>query len=111
MTSPLLQLTSHIAGKNATVRVFPDRVEWEQAGKPRAALAVVTGGMSALAPGLRRKGGSTEMVPMKAITSVTTRKDGLRNWAVTIIAPGNTVEMRVSKDEAEQLKRTILAHM
>lgn len=98
----LMEFTSHIRGKNARVAIYPDRVEWDQQGK-LTATRVLTG--AALVVG--RKGGGTEMLPMKAITSVTTRKDGLRHHVVQLIAPGNTVEMRVSKDEAEQIKRTI----
>jgi hypothetical protein len=51
------------------------------------------------------------MIPVRAITSVTTRKDGLRNWAVQIIAPGNSIDMRVSKDEAERIKSTLMRLM
>ena len=84
MTSALHEFTSHVSGKNATVRVFPDRVEWETAGSVRKGLAVVTLGASALASGLRRGAGS-EVIPVKAITSVTTRK-GLRNTTLSLLA-------------------------
>lgn len=99
----LMTFTSHIAGKNATVAIYPDRIEWEQQGKISAA-KVLTG--AALLAGAR-KGSSTEMIPIKHITSVTTRKDGLVNYAVSIITAGNTVDMRVSKSEAEQIKSTV----
>ena len=101
--SALLEFTSHIAGKNAKVAIYNDRIEWEQQGRITAT-RVLTG--AALVTGAR-KGGSTEMIPIKAVTSVTTRKDGIRNHAVSIIAGGNSIDMRVSKDEAEQIKRTI----
>lgn len=99
----LMTFTSHIAGKNATVQIHEDRIEWEQQGKVSAA-KVLTG--AALVAGVR-KGGSTEMIPIRHITSVTTRKDGLRNHAVSIITAGNSIDMRVSKEEAEQIKATI----
>lgn len=99
----LMTFTSHIAGKNATVEVHEDRIEWQQQGRVSAA-KVLTG--VALVAGVR-KGASTEMIPIRQITSVTTRKDGLRNYAVSIVTAGNTIDMRVSKDEAEQVKATV----
>lgn len=105
--SALMEFTSHIAGKNARVAIYPDRIEWEQQGRITATRAL--GG--ALLTGSIRKGGGTEMMPIRAITSVTTRKDGLRNYAVSVIAAGNTIDMRVSKDEAEQIKATIMRLM
>jgi hypothetical protein len=100
---------SHVAGKNARVRIYPDRIEWGQKGKVskgKAALGAMTVGISLAATGVRT-GGSTEMIPIKAITSVTTEKDGLRNYKVKLIASGNTVDMRVSKTEAEVVKDTL----
>lgn len=99
----LMTFTSHIAGKNATVEIYPDRIEWEQKGR-LTATRVLTG---AALVGQGRKGGSTEMIPIRSITSVTTRKDGLTNHAVSIITGGNTIDMRVSKSEAEQIKSTL----
>ncbi|WP_104106696.1 hypothetical protein [Nocardioides sp. 616] len=99
----LMTFTSHIAGKNATVEIHSDRIEWEQQGRV-SATRVITG--AALITGAR-KGGSTEMIPVRAITSVTTKKDGLRNHSVSIITGGNTIDMRVSKAEAEQIKSTL----
>lgn len=99
----LMTFTSHIAGKNATVEIHEDRIEWEQQGRVSAA-KVLTG--AALLAGAR-KGSSTEMIPIRHVTSVTTRKDGLRNYAVSIVTAGNTIDMRVSKDEAARVKDTI----
>lgn len=99
----LMEFTSHIAGKNAKVAIYPDRIEWEQQGRITAT-RVLTG---AALVGHGRKGGSSEMIPIRAITSVTTRKDGLTNHAVSIITGGNTIDMRVSKAEAEQIKATV----
>lgn len=99
----LMTFTSHIAGKNAEVEIHEDRIEWTQQGKI-SALKIATG--AALVAGAR-KGGGSEMIPIRAITSVTTRKDGLRNHAVSIITAGNTIDMRVSKEEAERIKATV----
>lgn len=105
--SALLQFTSHIAGRNAKVAIYPDRIEWEQEG--RVTMTRALGG--ALVTGSLRKGGASEVIPIRAITSVTTKKDGLRNWAVSIITSGNSIDMRVSKDEATQVKDTLLRLM
>lgn len=94
---------SHIAGKNADVAIYPDRIEWERQGRITATRAL--GG--ALLTGSLRKGGSTEMIPIRALTSVTTAKDGITNYKVTLIAPGNTIEMRVPKAVAERVKATV----
>lgn len=102
-----MEFTSHIGGKNAAVAIYPDRIEWSREGR-LTATRVLTG---AALIGHGRKGGSTEMIPIRAITSVTTKKDGLRNHAVSVIAPGNSIDMRVSKDEAEKIKQTILRLM
>lgn len=99
----LMEFTSHIAGKNARVAIYNDRIEWEQQGKV-SALKVASG--AALFAGAR-KGGSSEMIPIRAITSVTTKKDGMRNHAVSIITGGNTIDMRVSKSEADEIKSTL----
>lgn len=98
-----MTFTSHIAGKNATVSIFTDRIEWEQQGR-MTATRVLSG---AALVGHGRKGGSSEMIPIRAITSVTTKKDGILNHAVSIITGGNTIDMRVSKAEADQVKSTL----
>ncbi len=68
--SALMTFESHIDGKNATVSIYPDRIEWEQKGRMTVTRLVTTGGLAG------RKGGGTEMILMRAITSVTTKKDG-----------------------------------
>lgn len=98
-----MEFTSHIAGKNAKVAIYDDRIEWEQRGR-LTATRVLTG---AALVGHVRKGGGTEMIPIRAITSITTKKDGLLNHAVSIITSGNTVDMRVSKEEAARIKDTV----
>jgi Short C-terminal domain len=97
---------SHVDGKNADVAIYLDRIEWAQPGGvslTRIATGAATGGISLLKTGIR-KGASSEMMPVKAMSSVTTGKDGLRFYKVTIIATGNTVEFRVDKKEGEAAK-------
>lgn len=52
-----------------------------------------------------------QLIPVKQITSVTTAKDGLRNWKVSIVTSGNTIDMRVSREEAERIRATLLQLM
>lgn len=115
MSSPLLEITSHIDGKNAAVRVYTDRVEWERGksvSKGKVALAAITLGTSALATGLRtRKGAGVEMIPMRSITSVTQMRDSILNDVVRIITAGNSIDLRCPRQEAEQLRRAILAQI
>ncbi|WP_062465592.1 DUF2510 domain-containing protein [Demequina maris] len=109
--APIYEITSHIAGKNAKVRVYPDRVEWERGKTVNKGLLIGTMGMSALAgPAgvMSRKGAGTEMIPMRSITSVTTKRDSMLNDVVSIVTSGNTIDMRCSKAEAEQLRSLIM---
>jgi hypothetical protein len=108
--TPLYQFTSHIAGKNATVRIYPDRVEWEKqrgvsGGKVTA--GIMTAGISMLATGVKNGKAGSEMIPVKSMTSVTTARDGMLNSKVSIITSGNTVDMRVSHKEAETVRTTL----
>lgn len=110
--APILEFTSHVQGKNAKVRVFTDRVEWERgkavsAGKITAGL--MTAGLSLAATGVRtRKGAGTEVILLRSVTSVTSRRDTLLNDAVSVITSGNTIDFRVSKGEGEQITRVLL---
>lgn len=108
--SALLEFTSHINGKNAKVQVFPDRLEWTRAGLSGGKLAagLMTGGLSMLATGISNK--DTEMIPVRAITSVTSKK-GLANTTVSVITAGNTIDFRISHGEADRVKSTLLQLM
>jgi hypothetical protein len=78
---PLTTFTSRIAGKNAKVRVYGDRVEWNRT--------------SALG-----RSRDAEMIPIKSLTSVTSKKDGIAHHKVTLITTGNEIDFRVVKKEA-----------
>lgn len=100
-----MQLTSKIAGKNATIALYPDRLEWERAGMSggaKAALGVATLGVSLAATGVSHKR-ETEMVPLRAISHVSTKRDGLRNTLVTLTTAGGDVEVRCGHDDAKRL--------
>lgn len=107
---PLYTFTSHIAGKNAKVSIYEDRIEWAVArgisgGKVTAGF--LTGGLSVLATGVKNGKAGTEMIPVKSMTSITTKRDGLMNSKVSIITSGNTVDFRVSHSEATIVKETL----
>lgn len=112
---PLMTFTSHISGKNATVTIYNNRVEWNRAsgfGLGQAAAATMTLGASlATSAGRGSRNAGSEVIPIRSISSVTTKKDGLTNWAVSIITGGNTIDMRVSRAEAAQIKSLLLSLM
>jgi hypothetical protein len=107
---PIYEFTSHIEGKNAKVSVYPDRVEWL---KPRGVsggkvtAGILTMGLSTLATGVKNGKSGTEMIPVKSMSSVTTKRDGLMNTLVQVITSGNTIDFRVSHNEAKQVKEVL----
>lgn len=107
---PLMKFDSHIAGKNAIVRVYYDRIEWGKTGwmstGAKAALGAATMGMSLLATGVRGKG-EGETLFIRSITSVTDKKSGLTKNVVSVIASGNTIDFRCSQSEAVEFKRLL----
>lgn len=102
---PVLEFTSHIAGKNAKVRVYRDRIEWDRKGMSagaKGALALMTVGTSYLATGITQKR-DTEMIPIRSISSITSKK-GVMNTLLSFVTTGNTIDMNVSHKEALQVK-------
>jgi hypothetical protein len=91
---PLLVVTSHDEGRNASVRLWPDRIEREKA-RSRTSLS--------------RARQDTEVTPVKAVSSVQTKKDGLRFTKVIVFATGNTIEFRLSHDEAHRFRDAVMA--
>ena len=106
----LMSFKSHINGKNADVQIFADRIEWKLArgvsgGKLTA--GVLTGGASLLVTGVKNGKAGTEMVPMKAITGVTTKRDGMINTIVSVTSSSQAIGFRVAHKEAEQIKNLL----
>jgi len=94
----LLEVTSHIAGRNAKVRVYPDRVEWEL--PPHA---------KSIAARLGKTHGDVEMIPMRGITTVAHKRNMIGNDVVDIVVTsGNVMNVRCSTPEAERLCALIL---
>lgn len=109
--NPLMQFKSHVEGKNADVMVYVDRIEWLREGRmgtgAKLALGAATLGTSLLKTGVGGKQQGSEVIPIKSVSSVTTKKDGIRFTKVTVITTGNTIDFRVPHAEAEPIKRMI----
>lgn len=109
-TDVLMTFKSHIAGKNADVAVYPDRIEWHQEARTgmstgkKAALGFATAGLSLAVTGVSGAKKGSEVIPVKSISSVTTEKDGMRFTKVQVICSGNTVDFRVSHAEANPIR-------
>ena len=107
-----MSFKSHIEGKNANVDVYVDRVEWE---RPRGlsgtklTTGVLTGGLSLLGTGVRSGKAGSEIIPLKAISSVTTKRDGLRFTQVQLTCSGNLLSFRVTHDQAREARELITA--
>lgn len=105
----LLTFKSHTAGKNADVTIYEDRIEWIQKRGLNATfwvLTLLTGGFWALTLLLPR-GGSSEMIPIKRVSSVTTNRKNPLFTDVRVYCSGNTVDFTVSNAEAEKVKSTL----
>ena len=106
----LHEFTSHINGKNAVVSIYPDRIEWVRprgVSGGKVAAGIMTVGLSMLATGVKDGKSGTEMIPIRSVSSVTTRRDGMMNSFVSVITTGNTVDFRVSHKEAAMVKETL----
>jgi hypothetical protein len=107
---PIMEFTSHVAGANAKVAIYPDRIVWSRRGlKPAGGVtgALLTGGLSLALPGRR----DTNMIPVRQIQGVSTQKAGLSYTTVRVATAGDKTEFRVSKREAEQIEATLLQLM
>lgn len=91
-TGALLQVRSHDEGRNAVVTLYPDRIERVKA-KALGALS--------------RARQDTEVIPIKAVSSVQAKKSGLRT-NVTVFASGNNLEFRLGHDDAQRFKDAIM---
>lgn len=106
----LLKFKSHINGKNADVAIFPDRIEWLMArgvSGAKVTAGVLTAGLSMLATGVKNGKAGTEMIPMKSITGVSTKRDGMINTVVTVTSSSSAIGFRVSHKEAEQMRQLL----
>jgi hypothetical protein len=67
----------------------------------------MTLGVSLATTGVTRKR-ETEMIPIRSITSVTSKKGKGLQTVLSIITAGNTIEMRVGHDEADRVRSTLM---
>ena len=107
LSTLIYSFTSHILGKNARARVYDTHVEWERprgVSSAKITAGIMTGGLSMLATGVKNGKSGTEMIPIKNISSVITKRDGMMNSIVQFVTSGNTLDMRVSHAEAAKVK-------
>lgn len=111
----LYEVNSHIDGaKNAKVRLYQDRIEWERGrgiSGVKITAGVLTGGLSLLATGVKGGKDAFEMLPLKQVTSVANRKDGMLYHLVEVQTAGGTVGFRVSREDAATFRQAILNQM
>jgi hypothetical protein len=88
----VFQGTSHESGRNATVTLYPDRIE-------RVKEKSLTS--------FSKASQASEVTPMRAVSSVQTQKDGMLYTKVTVHASGNPIEFRFAHEEARQFKDAI----
>jgi len=107
-STPLYSFVSHIDGKNAKVEIFQDRIEWERKAVSggKVAAGILTMGMSTVFTGVRGK--NTDMVPIRMVTAVTSKKGVGLNTVVHITTAGGALEFRTGHKEAEQVKQLVL---
>lgn len=103
---PLMHLKSHINGRNATVTIYPDRVEWRRKSimttGAKAALGVATAGMSLLATGVRGTD-EGEIIPIDQISHVSRKRGMGLNTVVVLTTSAGDLELRVSHADADHV--------
>ncbi|CED90296.1 SHOCT domain-containing protein [Actinomyces succiniciruminis] len=109
---PLMQFKSHIAGKNADVAIYPDRIVWSRKGwlgaGSKAALGVMTMGASLLATGIRRSEDG-EVIPISSVSHVGKRRGKGLNTEVVFTTSGGDLVMRVGHGLADKVIETVMA--
>ncbi|WIB64609.1 DUF2510 domain-containing protein [Curtobacterium sp. MCBD17_040] len=114
LAQPLYEVVSHIDGKNATVRLWPDRLEWERGrgvSGVKVALGIMTSGASFLATGIKGGKDAYEMLPLEHVSGVGNKKDGLLYHRVEVGTAGGTVSFRVKREDAAQFREAILQQL
>ncbi len=104
------EFQSHVNGRNAVVHVFSDRIEWTQPrsiSKGKVAAGFLTGGLSLVAGVKDNKTGGSEMIPVRSMTGVNTKRDGFMFTKVIVTASGTVIEFRVTNDAAKQIKQVL----
>lgn len=93
---PLATFKGYKRKGQVEVAIFPNRVEWTFKSHMRAAARLLGAGAD-----------EAEMMPIKAISSVTSKRDGIAFEKVSLVATGNTVDFKLAKKDASEAKRLI----
>jgi hypothetical protein len=88
----LFRGTSHDEGRNAVITLYPDRIERHKAAKLTS---------------LTKTRQDVEETPVRAISSIQAKKDGLLYTKVTVYASGNNIDFRFGHDEAERFRQVL----
>lgn len=88
----LFEGKSHEEGRNATVTLYQDRIE-----------RVKERSFGSLSKARQ----DTEVTPMRSVSSVQAKKDGLMYTKVSVFASGNVIDFRFGHDEAQGFKDAI----
>ena len=91
---PLFVGESHESGRNATVTLWPDRIE-----------RVKHSSMASFSSAKQ----DSEVTPIRSVSSVGAKKDGMINTKVTVYASGNNIVFRFGHAEAMKFKDAIQA--
>jgi len=84
---------SHESGRNSTVTLYPDRIE-----------RVKEKAFSAFSKAKQ----DTEVTPIKSVSSVQAKKDGIMFTKVIVFASGNEIEFRIPHNEAQRFKDEVM---
>jgi len=92
-TGILFEGISHDSGRNAKVTLYTDRLERVQEAKLTS---------------LSRAKQDVEVTPVRAISSVQAKKDGMMYTKVTAFASGNNIDFRFGHSEAQRFKDALM---
>lgn len=111
--APLYEVMTKGDGKNARVRLWPDRLEWERGrgvsgGKVFA--GIMTMGVSLAVTGIRGGKDAYETLPLSSISAVSLRK-GDGGQIVSASTAGGDIDFLVSRQNAADFRLAILNQM
>lgn len=98
-TNEVMKFKSHVLGYNSDVILYSNRIEWKQMSSRNWWLAMFTLGLSLLVP---RREKASEVIPLSRVSSVTTRRTSPMYTVVSVITTGNTIDFKVTHDEAKE---------
>lgn len=102
----LFSFKSRIAGRNATVEIHEDRIEWIRTGHSIPAILWTFGLILLVTPRAH-----TEMIPLRMVTSISSAPSGLLNDELRVSTATNTINLRASKANASRAKDIIQSRL